>query len=129
MGGAPNGESSDLEIGLRASQEYNRGVIEATPTPLAVVNRDLIITDVNESLVQSTGYTRRELLGQPFARYFDVPWGSAPWIEQVFVSGSASAVDLVLRSKAGFFRAVRCDAATFRGPEGSLLAVIATVFR
>ena len=119
---------ASLETRLRASQAYNRGIIEAAPVPLAVVGMDLVITDVNESMVRSAGYPRSELIAQPFARFFDISSASAAAFDQVFVRGSGSGIALGLRTKAGDSREARCDAATFRDPDGRLLAILAADF-
>jgi PAS domain S-box-containing protein len=66
-------EQRMLEVQLRESQTYNRGLIEASPDALVTVDASLRITDVNEQLVRMTGFTRKQLIGSRFQALFTEP--------------------------------------------------------
>ena len=59
-----------LEQQLRESQAYNRGLIEASVDGLITVDSEGKISDINEQMSRMTGYSRKELIGTPFADYF-----------------------------------------------------------
>ena len=62
-----------LEEELRQTQNYTRGLIEASVDALMTVDPALRVTDVNEQTVRMTGYSRGELIGSPFPDYFTDP--------------------------------------------------------
>src|SRR5207245_3769714 len=59
-----------LEEELRQTQNYTRGLIEASVDALLTVDPEMRVTDVNEQTIRMTGYTREELIGSPFPDYF-----------------------------------------------------------
>ncbi len=56
---------------LKAANDYHRGLIETTLDPLAVVNTQGIITDVNLAMEKITGLSRTELIGNHITNFFD----------------------------------------------------------
>ncbi|MCI4322216.1 MAG: PAS domain S-box protein, partial [Thermoplasmata archaeon] len=66
-------EQKRLETQLRESQNYTRGLIEASLDALITVDKDGVITDLNRQMETATGYDRDELIGSRFADYFTDP--------------------------------------------------------
>ena len=63
-------EQARLQSQLAEERAYNRGLIEASLDGLITVDPALSITDVNETMCRMSGYTRTELIGNPFQQYF-----------------------------------------------------------
>ena len=55
---------------LKIANLYNRSLIEASLDPLVTINPDGKISDVNAATVRVTGYSRGELIGNDFSKYF-----------------------------------------------------------
>ncbi len=78
-------EELDVKVGERTealrmalekvemSALYTRSLIEASLDPLVTVNRDGLITDVNDAAVNITGVSRDRLIGTDFTSYFTKP--------------------------------------------------------
>ncbi len=115
-----------LEHQLQTAQSYTRGLIEASPDALVAVDPDLTITDVNEQMVRVTGYTRAELVGSPFKRYFTDPALAATAVRRTLASGRLENFDLVLRPKDGPERIVSLNTSVFTGPGGQVQGVFAS---
>jgi PAS domain S-box-containing protein len=118
-----------VEERLRVSQWYNRGIIEAFPAAMLVVDPGLGITDVNEEAVSLTGCPRAELVGSPLDAHFSVPEPAMDAMRQTFGAGGVSNFELALKSSAGSERAVPFRAAMFRDPDGERRGVILSTLR
>jgi two-component system sensor histidine kinase/response regulator len=55
---------------LREEREYSRSLVQSSPSALLVSDTNLIITDVNERMVQLTGYQSAELIGIKLSTLF-----------------------------------------------------------
>jgi PAS domain S-box-containing protein len=64
-------ERQETEEFLRQSEERFRRIFEDGPLGIAIVDRDLTVTDVNQAVVRMTGFTREELIGTRFPRVDD----------------------------------------------------------
>jgi PAS domain S-box-containing protein len=115
-----------LDAQLLESQGYNRSLIEASPDALFVVDPDFVITDVNEEMVNITGYARSELVGSSFKGYFTDPARAVAGIRRTLEFGTQSNYELVLRPKTGAQRVVSLNASVFRDPEGRVKGVFAS---
>jgi PAS domain S-box-containing protein len=118
-------EQRRLEEQLRESQHYNRGLIESSVDALVTVDPDLTITDVNEQMIQLTGYTRDELIGSAFKEYFTEPDRAAAGVRQTLAAGSVTNYELVLKSKSGKRTIVSFNAGTFRDTTGRVAGILA----
>ena len=58
---------------LKATQFYTRSLIESNIDALMTTDPSGAITDVNKQMEELTGYSRRELIGSPFKKYFTDP--------------------------------------------------------
>jgi PAS domain S-box-containing protein len=59
-------ERQNAEERLKASEEKFRSLFEGGPDPSFVLNSDGVFVDVNEKLVEISGYDKEELLGKKF---------------------------------------------------------------
>ena len=88
-------EQKELERQLRESQDYNRGLIEASVDGLITVDPRGVITDVNEQMCRLSGYPREDLVGTPFANYFVDPERATEGVGETLRKGVVT--DYVLR--------------------------------
>jgi PAS domain S-box-containing protein len=119
-------EPRALQEKLRESQNYNRGLIEASADAMVSVDSSLLISDVNEQLVRLTGHTRKQLIGSSFIQYFTDPDRAAAGVRQTLSKGSVTNYELVLRSKSGRLTPVSVSASVFRDIEGRVRGVFAS---
>jgi PAS domain S-box-containing protein len=115
-----------LEEQLREQQTYLRGLIESSVDGLITVDPDGFITDVNEQMCRMTGYTREELIGSEFRRYFTEPERAHLGVKRTFAEGVVTNYDLVLQTKSGRKSAVSWNASVFRGGEGRVQGIFAS---
>ena len=119
----------NLETRLRASQHYNRSVIEACPGALVVTDADLSITDVNEGAISLTGYARKDLIGNPLGAHFALTSEAVQAVRRTFDTGAVSRLDLTLKARSGDERAVSLSGSAFLDPSGSPRAVFLAITR
>ena len=119
-------EQKKLEADLRESQNYNRGLIEASLDALVTVDRDGNITDLNRQMESVTGFTREELMGSRFAEYFTDPEAGQAGIERALQEGFLTNYDLVLRPRNGPEKVVSFNASIFRDVEGLTRGIFAS---
>jgi len=118
-----------LETRLRASQHYNRGVIESCPAALVVTDPDLSITDVNEGAVSLTGYARKDLIGNPLGAHFALTSAAAAAVRRTFDTGAMAWLDLMLKPHSGGERAVAMSGSAFLDPNGARRGVFLAIAR
>src|SRR6185503_2437538 len=114
-----------LEEELRQTQNYTRGLIEASVDALVTVDPQFLITDVNAQTVRMTGFTREELIGSPFPDYFTDPDRATAGVQQTLDEGVVTNYVLGLRSKIGQETQVSFNASVFRGTDGRVLGIFA----
>jgi PAS domain S-box-containing protein len=90
-----------LNSTLKKQSQYVRSLIEASIDPLATVNEEGIITDLNEALTKITGVKREEITGSYFFDYFTDQEQATEVYQKVFERGSISDYPLTLRHKSG----------------------------
>jgi PAS domain S-box-containing protein len=115
-----------LEDALRETQNYTRGLIEASVDALMTVDPELRITDVNEQAVRVTGYTREELIGSSFPDYFTDPARATAGVQQTLAESYVTNYVLVLRSREGRETPVSFNASVYRDPDGRLQGILAS---
>ncbi|TLZ61836.1 MAG: PAS domain S-box protein, partial [Methanobacteriota archaeon] len=118
-------EQKRIEEKLRESQNYNRGLIEASPDALVTVDPDFVITDVNEQMVRLTGFTRKWLVGSPFPNYFTSADEAKAGIRKTLKENLVTNYELVVRTKSGRKIPVSFSAGTFFDTEGKVRGVFA----
>jgi PAS domain S-box-containing protein len=119
-------EGERLHARLIASEEYNRGLIEANVDGQIATDPAGIITDLNKKMEELTGRSRAELIGTPFKNYFADPSRAEEGIRRVLAEDRVTNFELTLRSQLGEEIVVSYNATAFRGPGGELRGVFAT---
>ena len=119
-------DQKHLEEELRQTQNYTRGLIEASVDALLTVDPELRVTDVNEETVRITGYSREELIGSPFPDYFTDPASAEAGVRQTLKEGLVTNYVLVLRAKSGAESPVSFNASVFKDTEGNVRGIFAS---
>src|SRR5690349_9457568 len=107
-------EQKKLEEQLRQSQDYNRGLIEASVDGLVTVDPSGTVTDVNDRMCQMTGYGRGELVGTAFSEYFTEPGRASDGVRQTFDQGVVTEYALTLISRSRRLLQVSFNASVFK---------------
>ena len=118
-------EHRKAEEDLRLSNIYNRSLIEASLDPLVTIGHDGKITDVNEAIEQVTGYSRDELIGTDFSKYFTEPEKAKKGYQEVFKEGFVSDYSLEIRHKSGRTTPVLYNASIYMDEFGKVIGVFA----
>ncbi len=58
----------EQQVEIRRSLEYHRALFTNNPAPMAIVDENRIIVDVNPALCRALGYEREELVGESIAK-------------------------------------------------------------
>jgi PAS domain S-box-containing protein len=110
---------------LAATQFYTRSLIESNIDALMATDPEGTITDVNQQMETLTGFTREELIGSPFKRYFTDPERAEEAIRAVLRDGRVTNYELTARSKNSRTTLVSYNASTFFDRDGKLQGVFA----
>jgi PAS domain S-box-containing protein len=110
---------------IRSSNAYNRSLIEASLDPLVTIDPDGKISDVNAATVRVTGYSREELIGTDFSKYFTDPEKARAGYEKVFRDGLVTDYELGIRHKNGHVTPVMYNATVYRDESGTVIGVFA----
>ena len=80
------------EVALRrqieAERAYNRGLIESAVDGLVTIDRQGVISDVNEAMCRLAGHPRERVIGSEFASHCLDPAAARAGIEQTFERGT-----------------------------------------
>ena len=118
-------EIKQAEESLKASNSYNRRLIEASIDPLVTIGQDGKISDVNTSTEKVTGYNRMELIGSDFSEYFTDPEKARSGYQLVFANGSVQDYPLEIRNRNGHITSVLYNATTYKNDNGVVAGVFA----
>ncbi|HEY3306254.1 MAG TPA: PAS domain S-box protein, partial [Candidatus Binatia bacterium] len=119
-------EQARLQTQLGDERAYNRGLIEASVDGLITVDPTIAITDVNETMCRMSGYTRDDLIGTPFSKYFTDPKRATEGVRLTLDKGAVTNYELTLRAKDGHESLVSFNAAIFKDPSGSVRGIFAS---
>jgi PAS domain S-box-containing protein len=119
-------EQARLQTQLADERAYNRGLIEASLDGLITVDPMIAITDVNETMCRMSGYTREELVGTPFSKYFADSKRATEGVRLTLDKGAVTNYELTLRKKDGRERLVSFNAAIFKDQVGSVRGIFAS---
>ena len=117
---------AQLQAQIAEQQSYNRGLIEASLDGLVTVDPSLVISDVNEAMCRISGYTRDELIGSPFPKYFTDEKRAAAGVRHTLDKGPVTNYELMLRHKDGKESLVSFNAAIFRDQAGKVRGIFAS---
>jgi PAS domain S-box-containing protein len=118
-------ERKKAEEAARQAGAYNRSLIEASLDPLVTINPNGTISDVNAATVNVTGFSRAELIGTDFSKYFTEPGRAKAGYEKVFRDGSVTDYGLEIRHTDGRVTPVLYNATVYRDEDGKITGVFA----
>ncbi len=107
------------------AQAHARSLIEVSLDPLVTITANGLINDVNAATELVTGYTRRELIGTDFSRYFTDPGRARDVYEKVLQRGSIRDFELTIRHRNGDLTPVLYNASAFTDKEKQVQGVFA----
>jgi PAS domain S-box-containing protein len=110
---------------LNIANLYNRSLIEASLDPLVTIAPDGKISDVNTATVRVTGFSREELIGTDFSKYFTEPEKARAGYEKVFRDGLVTDYELGIRHRDGSVTPVMYNATVYRDESGNVIGVFA----
>ncbi|MCK9220629.1 MAG: ATP-binding protein [Bacteroidales bacterium] len=116
-------ETEKLAAELRIAN-YARSLIEASLDPLVTISTKGKITDMNEAFVNSTGMTRKKLIGTHFFDYFTEPQKAREVYQEVFAQGSVADSPLTLRHKKGKLTDVLFNGSVYKDDKANVLGVV-----
>lgn len=119
-----NLELKRLNSTLKKQSQYVRSIIEASQDPLATINSNGEITDMNEALVKITGLSRDQLTGSYFFEHFTDTGKAKKLYEEVFEKGSALDRPLILNNSEGKKIEMLCNGSVYRDEVGNVLGVV-----
>lgn len=112
-------------IAAQKSSDYTRSLIEAAQDPFATISPAGLITDVNSSMETVTGFSRAELVGSEFLKYFTAPEQAKIGYEQTFRDGLVRDFPLEFRHREGRSIPVSYNASVYRDEHGKVIGVFA----
>ncbi len=115
----------EAEAALRALSNYSRRLIEASLDPLVTISPEGLIQDVNTATERVTGYSREQLIGSDFSRYFTEPDQARAGYQQVFAEGFVTDYPLAIRHADGHVTDVLYNASVYRNDAGEVTGVFA----
>jgi PAS domain S-box-containing protein len=110
---------------IRAASLYTRSLIEASIDPLATINMEGEIADVNFATEQITGINRKKLIGTDFANYFTEPGKAREGYKIVFSKGVVKNYPLTILHTSGRTIDVLYNATLLKNEEGDVQGVFA----
>jgi len=102
--------------------QYARSLIEAILDPLLTINPDGKITDMNESLVKTTGISRKFLRNTDFIIYFTEPDKAKEMYEQLFDIGFVTDFPLILKDHK--LMDVLINGSVYKDGEGQVMGAV-----
>ncbi|MBI3329999.1 MAG: PAS domain S-box protein [Nitrospinae bacterium] len=121
---ATNEELEATSEELERTNAYRQTLMNTMLDILMTTDQRGVITEVNRATEDISGYSREELVGQPFRQFFLEPDRAHAGIEQVLVGKRVSNYDLTLLTKDGLHVAVSYNATALRDPDGSITGVL-----
>jgi PAS domain S-box-containing protein len=119
-------ESDRRRAQARATSQYSRSLIEASPDPLVAISPEGKITDVNEAAIRVTGVDRAQLVGTDFSDHFTEPDRAREGYRQVFAEGFVADYPLTIRPASGDPIEVFFNAPVYKDVASNVLGMLAT---
>ncbi len=119
-----NVELEAISNSLKSASEYSLSLIEASLDPLITISSKGKIMDMNEALVNITGYSRKKLLNSDFLNYFTEPRKARQVYKEVFAKGFVTDSPLTLRHKDGKLTDVLFNGSIFKDDQGNVSGVV-----
>ena len=118
-------ERKRAEEALKAAQQYNRSLIEASLDPLVTIDAEGKVMDVNRATEIVTGVGRQDLIGSDFSDYFTDPEKAREGYQQVFAEGLVRDYPLAIRHTSGKVTDVLYNATVYRSEAGEVQGIFA----
>jgi len=115
-----------LQSQLAEERTYNRGLIEASLDGLITVDPMLNITDVNDTMCRMAGFSREQLIGTPFTKYFTDGKRAAEGVRLTLDKGAVTNYELTLLSISGQEKLVSFNAAIFSDETAKVRGIFAS---
>ena len=103
---------------LAQSKNYVRGLIEASLDAFMVINIDGTIADVNQALVNTSGFPREKLIGKHFKSFFTSPENARKGVSDTLINGKVENFELDLKTVSEEIIPVSFNATLFYNHEG-----------
>ena len=107
---------------LEEAKDYSRGLIESSLDMMMTVDREGLITDVNEAATQLVGGCRADLIGAPFIELFNDTGRAGIGLYTCFTAGSVRNFELNIRNKGGNIP-VSFNASVYRDRSGAVKGI------
>jgi PAS domain S-box-containing protein len=120
-------EEDRLQQRLRASEAYNREIIESASDGLLITDLEGRITDVNKEMESLSGTSRKDLLGTHWHELIAPPAGAADVIERVLADGRVKDYELKLRQPGGSYLDISCNASVLLEGREHATGILAAV--
>lgn len=111
-------ETKQAQKNLDRSNRYNRGLIEINMDALMTVKRDGKISDVNETAVRVSHYSREKLIGTEFLDLFTNKEEASKAFNTVFEEGSIRDFELELFNSKQKITPITLNAIVFKNEDG-----------
>ncbi len=108
---------------LLSASLYSRSLIEASLDPLAIINMEGKIMDVNEAMVRTTGVTRNLLIGSELSGYFTDPEKAFAYYQEAISNGHVSNCPATIRHVSGKLTDVLYNAGVFHNEKGEIAGI------
>lgn len=113
------------EKALKESQQYARGLIEASLDSLVTISAEGKITGVNHATELITGLSRKEIIGTDFSSYFSDPDAAKRVYQQAFRDNHVQDYSLEIKHRDGRVAPVLCNASIYKDAQGRAAGVFA----
>lgn len=118
-------ESKKLEKEVRNLSWYNRNLTEANLDALITISPQGKIMDINKATQEVTGFTRLQLVGRDFSKYFTDPQKANEGYLKVLSEGQVRDYPLTIKHRNGKLTPVLYNATVYRNQEGIVQGVLA----
>ena len=113
------------EEALKESQQYARGLIEASLDSLVTISAEGKIAGVNHAMELITGLSRKEIIGTDFSSYFSDPDAAKRVYQQAFRDNHVQDYSLEIKHRDGRVAPVLCNASIYKDAQGRAAGVFA----
>jgi len=116
-------EATD-SIAQKLAAQYSHSLIEASLDPLITIDSEGKIMDMNEALVNVSGYSRKQLINSNFVDYFTDKNKAKEVYNYVFKNNAIEDFALTLQQKDGNHIDVLFNGAVYKDPLGKVQGVV-----
>jgi len=121
---ASNEELKATTDELERTNVYNKALMNSMLDILMTTDPEGVITEVNDATERISGYTRQELIRQPFRKFFTDPERAQAGIDEVITQNEVSNYELMVVTKDGRQIPVSYNATVVRDSKGKITGVV-----